>query len=64
MAIQRIGGIDVNGVAQYQASTTDLEEDYPTIDDCAAGSSMTIINEVTKKITGFKEFNGTIWADL
>jgi len=62
--VKQIGQIDVNGIKKYQALPTDLEADYPTINDCAAGSEMTIIDETTKKVTGFKEFNGNVWAEI
>lgn len=62
--VKQIGEIDVNGIKNYQALSTDLEIDYPTTNDCASGSDMIIIDETTKKVVGFKLFNGKIWADL
>ncbi len=53
-------------IGHYQASSTDLEANYPTqlSDNIDGGSLMEIIDEVNKVVVGYKSFNGIIWADL
>lgn len=59
--VKRVGKVDEGNIKTYQCDTTDVLTNFPTATDCAAGSTMLVIDQTTHKISQVKYFDGTNW---
>lgn len=53
-----------NKIKKYFFLTTDNTNTYPTAAECAAGSSILLKDDATKKIVGALTFDGTDWLTV